>query len=223
MTSAHDPELFNGREYIEDLRFVLPEILGKAPNQFVNAARWIVMELHNPEAFYPTSSETEIRSPEYAEAADLEDDDFAYWESRNMHNTLINGYLAGFPRLYLADGTRLDCLHYWGLNSDIFAENWAVPLSIIKGLVIYSKTRTRLQMDLEEQGMGERSIFEVPILRDTRTGDLIHRRATIDDIEKVIKDLDETEYPTQIHGINRPEVIKSVQLVDPHEASALLD
>lgn len=212
--------LFDDGEYITRPTYILPELLGKEPNQFVNAARWIVMEVSADEAYYPTFSEIGISCPEYAESTNFEKH-FSHWERTTATRSIIEGYIAGFPRLNLEDGTKIDTLHYWVNNSDVLGETLAVPLDCVKGLVIYSKLRTRLEMDLDEQAMDADSVFEVPLLREKKTGEMIFRTADTDDIARVIDEMDEV--PTCVPGVAPPSNISRYSLTSPAKAKTLLD
>lgn len=196
------PELFDSKTYVKDKRYLIPELLGRQANQFLGTSRFVHIDLADGpvETYTPVDDESEgdFRSPGYGEDSDFKfngwvPSDF-YKEDGKSH---FQAYLVGFPRLILDDDKPRDCLHIWGNNSDIFAYNFAIHLGAISGLFVYSELRTRLQIDLDELAFGDvASRYEIPLLRNKKTGEEYYRDASFEDIERIIEEIDEK--PTRV-------------------------
>jgi len=192
--------LFDSSEYAHgaDGRLLIPERLGSYIGEFldpnrVRYARIFLTDLKN--TLYIPGEDDELeqeegtgdvfRSPDYANGTSYRGD-FNYWDKVVTPQNEIYGYLVGFPRLRENDQRNIDCLHCWENDSDIFNRTMAVPLLGVRGLFLYSKFRTRLQLEIDHLSDSSVPEYEVPLLRNKNTGETYYRDATLTDIQELI-------------------------------------
>lgn len=193
--SSEETGLFDSEPYETNKPHPLHETLGVVPNQFVNASRMVTLELVKPpvSVFTPSESpEPRYTSKGYAEESRFENG-FRNWETiYPPRNEPYTAYLGGFPRLQAEDGTNIDCLHVWLLNSDVYAENYAIPFTALRGLFLHSKFQALLEAQIEELGHGDvQPLYEIPLLRDRISGETI----TVPASQEVLQEMVEKRAP----------------------------
>jgi hypothetical protein len=199
----------------------IPEILGRQVGTFMNTTRWVVVELVTDDAPvygpYGTPNDMFV-SPGYAKGTDFEDD-FTSWNPMSADRIEQHGYLVGFPRIDIpAENRSMNSLHIWFNNTDVI-HSLAIPLASVNNLYVYSQTRTNLQMELDNLTEGEKSRYEVFLARDKETGKMITRDAKYDDVDAIIKEMNER--PIAVLPQTSRSVIKAQPIRDPEERKLL--
>jgi hypothetical protein len=197
--TSQERALFDANEYGEgdDPRILIPEATGSEVGTFFRNPRFVKVYLETGTNIFLPDNGGELASDGYAKDSEYEED-FAQWSTVGSSLVERDGYLAGFPALLTPDENVIKCLHLWSHNSDIFSETYALPLLALTGLLVYSRQQTKLLMELDELSMGAESRYQIPLLRQKTSGDMIYRDAEPEDIVDAIEKLDDA--PTLIYG-----------------------
>ena len=166
---------------------------------------------------YGDSNDTFV-SPGYAKGTDFEDD-FTSWSPMRADRIEQHGYLVGFPKIDIPTENRsMNCVHIWFNNMDVIY-SIAIPLAGVENVYVHSQTRTNLQMELDRLSEGDNSVYEIPLARNTQTGEEITRRATYDDIAEIIKA--RSEVPVAVLSPPTRSVIKSRRIPEADKCTLL--
>lgn len=213
--------LFDADKYA-DARLRTPEMLGKKTGVFLNLSRFITVDMEEGvhEIFVREEQAATFTSEGYADKDVNFKKDFIGWKITKSHQPNYEGFLAGFPRITDPDGRYKDCLHMWENNSSVMDATYAIPLTAIKGLYVFSKLRTDLMVDLDELAMGDvGSRYEIPMIRNKKTGEVHYRDAEYEDIENIVESMN--ELPVCVFGVGR--IHRTHRVVDDEFLKNLLD
>ncbi|NBU33644.1 hypothetical protein EB118_00885 [bacterium] len=156
------------------------------------------INMNNPEYFYVSviNDDVDIYRSGSSDAPNAtityEDESLGEHELYTVSSdtrTLYEGFLWGIPTIKVQE-TEVPAIHLFGNYTDIYGSDMVIPLANIAELFRHDKTFATLTAELHElDEMNVGTTYQVPLLKNKRTGEVMYRDAKAADVERVIGEL----------------------------------
>lgn len=144
--------------------------------------------------FRSTSSDTPIAHAVYADTKEK----WNFAPTKADTNTLYEGFLWGVPTVII-DDAEVPSLHLFTDYSDIRTSDVLIPLVGIAELFKHDVRFAALTAEQHELGYAcDSKRYEIPLYRDKKTGEVVYKNATSEDIGRIIGELGLK--PTMLYG-----------------------